>query len=233
MPLVLSFLVFRYVVDDIDMNIAGFTILMGLGTVQENLILLAIWSLSLARYIGERKSDVICFIISGCLLLFMLLSVATTVVAGHTNIKFRSSNGNCDDCARLIYVVSVALEIILHIIVAVDFGQVCFTAVFIYLSDLEEYKGEAKQRVRLYLAYLSLFSSSIALESFGILYEIPLLSVSHYLLCHIMFILLCDALASYYREHKKQQLQRQEKQQQKNEEEYVDRDGESHKMKNC
>jgi hypothetical protein len=195
LALCLGLLFTQYVLATQDINAAHLTIIINAFTVAVNSWILTIWARSMRRCSGECKVEVICFIIFGLALLFMLLSIATWAGAIYINQKFTSPYDDCDNC-KIIDVMPIICHAALSISIAVNLSQVCLTFIFLCFSYQEHRQG------RRLLGYLLLSSLLLLLSNFGILFDIQLLNVIPYWLSSRVFKLMCGPVTHLIQEEK-------------------------------
>jgi hypothetical protein len=167
-------------------NVAHLTVLVNAFAVIVNLRLLAIWAQSIERHIGERKAKIIRFIAYGWLLFFVPFSAIASVGAIYTDYSFKIFNDDCVDCT-FVDATLIIWRITLGIAIAANLSQVCLTVILRLVLCLKDY--EDKRKISSQLVCLFLLSLLLALNHFGILFEIPFLDIITFILFHIIFAL--------------------------------------------
>src|SRR5690606_17849605 len=109
-----------------------------------------------------------------------------SVGAIYTDYSFKIFNDDCVDCT-FVDATLIIWRITLGIAIAANLSQVCLTVILRLVLCLKDY--EDKRKISSQLVCLFLLSLLLALNHFGILFEIPFLDIITFILFHIIFAL--------------------------------------------
>jgi hypothetical protein len=194
----------QYSLAAMDINVAHLTVITDVITVLLNIMTFLFVLLEDCIDNSGTKVNVVQAITASLLLLFILASIATIPEAIYIDFSFTFPNSDYVGCT-FIDVALIIWNVTLCIAIAANLWQVCLAFALRSFLDLREHPD--KRAIHSLLFYLLLSSLLLALNNFGILFEVPLLNIIPYLLAQVIFIPIFISMICLWRQQEERQLQ--------------------------